>query len=45
MREGQAVGVNSTPVFFINGRLVQGAQPVENFKQIIDEELELVESR
>jgi predicted DsbA family dithiol-disulfide isomerase len=33
------VGVRGTPAFFINGRYLSGAQPIENFKKIIDEEL------
>ena len=37
--EGARYGVNSTPAFFINGRLVVGAQPIEAFTQAIDEEL------
>ncbi len=37
--DGQSYGVSGTPAFFINGRLVSGAQPFENFKKIIDEEL------
>ncbi len=37
--EGQSVGVTGTPGFIINGRLVSGAQPFENFKNIIDDEL------
>ncbi len=36
---GTRLGVKSTPTFFINGRLISGAQPFENFKEIIDEEL------
>jgi protein-disulfide isomerase len=36
---GNRLGVRSTPTFFINGRVVSGAQPVENFREIIDEEL------
>jgi len=39
MAEGQSVGVTGTPGFIINGRLVSGAQPFENFKNIIDDEL------
>ncbi len=39
MEEGQSYGVTGTPAFFINGRLVSGAQPFANFKAIIDEEL------
>jgi protein-disulfide isomerase len=38
---GQAAGVTGTPAFFVNGRFLNGAQPFEAFKQIIDEELEL----
>jgi len=36
---GQRLGVEGTPTFFINGREVVGAQPFENFKLIIEEEL------
>jgi protein-disulfide isomerase len=32
-------GVKSTPTFFINGTKIEGAQPFENFKKIIDEAL------
>jgi protein-disulfide isomerase len=39
MAEAQTVGVNGTPAFFINGRLISGAQPYEQFKSIIDDEL------
>lgn len=39
LAEAAAVGANSTPTFFINGRRLEGAQPFENFKAIIDEEL------
>jgi len=38
-QEGQGVGVNGTPAFIINGRLVSGAQPFEQFKTVIDSEL------
>lgn len=34
-----AVGARGTPAFFINGRFLSGAQPVDRFKVIIDEEL------
>ena len=37
--EGTAIGANGTPTFFINGRQLVGAQPIEQFKAIIDEEL------
>lgn len=39
MAEASSVGVNGTPGFIINGRLISGAQPFENFKAIIDDEL------
>src|SRR5690606_31265411 len=35
----QRFGVNGTPAFYINGRHLSGAQPIANFKRIIDEEL------
>lgn len=37
--EGSAIGIKSTPTFFVNGKLIAGAQPMEVFKEIIDEEL------
>jgi protein-disulfide isomerase len=36
---GNEAGVNGTPAFFINGRMLSGAQPFEEFKKIIDDEL------
>ena len=33
------LGVRSTPTFFINGLAVVGAQPIDVFKQVIDQEL------
>jgi len=32
----QQLGVQSTPTFIINGRPVVGAQPFENFQQVIE---------
>ncbi len=37
--EGKGLGVKSTPTFFINGRMVLGAIPYEEFKSIVEEEL------
>ena len=34
--EGAAAGVQGTPATFINGQLVSGAVPYEQFKQMID---------
>ncbi|MHA7629984.1 DsbA family protein [Corallococcus sp. M7] len=35
----QQMGASGTPAFFINGRFLSGAQPIDNFKALIDEEL------
>jgi protein-disulfide isomerase len=40
LEEGQRYGLTGTPSFFINGRLLVGAQPFESFAQVIDDELE-----
>ncbi len=40
MTAGQEVGVSGTPAYFINGIMISGAQPLENFESIIDRELE-----
>jgi protein-disulfide isomerase len=37
--EGTRLGLNGTPAFFINGRLITGAQPLEAFARILEEEL------
>jgi protein-disulfide isomerase len=39
IKAGNEAGVNGTPAFFINGRLLSGAQPFDEFKRVIDEEL------
>ncbi len=39
MEAGSKVGVSGTPAFFINGIMISGAQPAEEFKKIIDAEL------
>ena len=39
MADGSRYGVRGTPAYFINGRFLSGAQPIENFKEVIDEEL------
>ena len=38
---GNEAGMNGTPAFFINGRMINGAQPFDSFKKVIDEELEM----
>lgn len=43
VRKGQNMlanlGTSGTPAFYINGRFLSGAQPIENFKTLIDEEM------
>ena len=39
MAAGKAVGAEGTPTFFINGKKLVGAQPIDAFKQLIDAEL------
>jgi protein-disulfide isomerase len=36
---GHQVGIEGTPNFFVNGRNLQGAQPYEEFKRLVDEEI------
>jgi protein-disulfide isomerase len=36
--QGMTLGARGTPAFFVNGRFLSGAQPVESFKKLIDEE-------
>ncbi|MDE3179988.1 MAG: DsbA family protein [Acidobacteriota bacterium] len=38
-REGQKLGVNSTPTFFINGKMESGALPAPDFFKVIDQAL------
>ncbi|MEO5727838.1 MAG: thioredoxin domain-containing protein [Byssovorax sp.] len=39
MAVGKTVGVQGTPASFINGNFLSGAQPLEKFTAVIDEEL------
>jgi protein-disulfide isomerase len=38
-RDLQVLGVSGTPAFFINGRYLSGAQPIDKFVALIDEEM------
>lgn len=38
-KDGSVAGVSGTPAFFVNGKLISGAQPFEVFEQIIEDEL------
>ena len=39
VEEGARLGITGTPSFFINGRLLVGAQPLDTFRKVIDSEL------
>jgi predicted DsbA family dithiol-disulfide isomerase len=39
LKQGEQLGVESTPTVYINGRPVVGAQPYDFFKTVVDEEL------
>jgi protein-disulfide isomerase len=40
LEAGGKLGIGSTPTSYINGRAVTGAQPIEVFEAVIDEELQ-----
>ncbi len=39
LKEGQELGISSTPTFFVNGRMLLGARPLEDFVEVIEDEL------
>lgn len=39
IEQGSKLGINSTPTFFVNGKMVSGALPVSVFSELIEEEL------
>lgn len=43
--EVSAVGTSGTPAFYINGRFLSGARPVDQFKALVDEELKKANDR
>lgn len=45
MRELRTFGVGATPSFFINGRFISGAVPIDQFVTVIDEELKKANER
>jgi hypothetical protein len=45
MRALQQFGVGATPSFFINGRFISGAVPIDQFVTVIDEELKKANER
>jgi protein-disulfide isomerase len=44
-RQLAQLGISATPSFFINGRYMSGAQPIEQFSALIDEELQKAKER
>lgn len=38
-KEGEGLGINGTPAFFINGKPLSGAMPIEQFQAAINNEL------
>lgn len=45
MSELQALSVTATPGFFVNGRFLAGAQPLDRFAALVDEELRKANER
>ncbi len=39
VRQARALGITGTPTFFVNGRQLIGAHPVETFREVIQEAL------
>jgi protein-disulfide isomerase len=44
MRQARRLGVGSTPTFFVNGRSVEGAVPLEDMSALVENELEQAEA-
>jgi protein-disulfide isomerase len=45
IRDGERLGISGTPMFFINGRALIGAQPLAVFQKVIESELALEAAR
>ncbi len=43
--QGKAAGVQGTPSFFVNGVFINGAQPFDQFKTTIDQELQKAQAK
>ena len=43
--EVSKVGTTGTPAFYINGRFLSGARPIDQFKKLIDEEMAKAKKR
>ncbi|MBQ1267325.1 MAG: thioredoxin domain-containing protein [Proteobacteria bacterium] len=44
LASGEKAGVQGTPHFLINGHIVSGAQPIQNFQRVLDEEYKKAEA-
>jgi protein-disulfide isomerase len=42
---GEKIGISGTPAFFVNGRFLNGAQPIEEFKTLVEADLGRVASK
>ena len=45
LNDGKSAGVQGTPSFFVNGVFINGAQPFDNFKKTIDQELDKAKAK
>ncbi|HEY8040130.1 MAG TPA: thioredoxin domain-containing protein [Polyangiaceae bacterium] len=45
LNAGKAAGVQGTPAFYVNGVFINGAQPFDNFKKTIDQELQKAQAK
>lgn len=45
LNDGKTDGVQGTPSFFVNGIFINGAQPFDNFKKTIDQELQKAQAK
>ena len=45
LNDGKAAGVQGTPAFFVNGVFINGAQPFDNYKKTIDQELQKAQAK
>lgn len=41
LRQGRRLGVSSTPTFFVNGRMIKGAQPFDAMSALVEQEIAL----
>lgn len=39
MATAESLAISSAPAFFVNGRLIEGALPIQDFRDVIDDEL------